>query len=289
MGAAADACTPHASAAVTAGQIRHAAVAGSFYPSDPEKLRAVVEDALRAAAGSADSAAPAPKAIVAPHAGYVYSGPVAASAYARLAPLRGRIKRAVVLGPAHRTPLTAVGASSADAFETPLGLLPVDTALRDELLGAGLVVVADEDHAQEHSVEVQLPFLQVTLGDVRVLPLVVGDVPASAVAAVIQAAWDRPATVVLVSTDLSHHHDHRTAQQLDRRTAQAVVGKQPEAIHPDDACGVFPLRGLLLAARNRPLDVGLLDLRTSADTGGRDDRVVGYGAFVLHAPAGEEP
>jgi AmmeMemoRadiSam system protein B len=191
----------------------------------------------------------------------------------------------VLLGPAHRTPLTAVGASSADAFETPLGLLPVDTSARDELVGDGLVVVADDAHATEHSLEVHLPFLQVTLGEVRVLPLVVGEVAAAVVVAVLDAVWGGPETLVIVSTDLSHYRDHRTAGQLDRRTAAAVVDKMPDAIGSGDACGLFPLRGLLLAARQRDLDVELLDLRTSADTAGRSDAVVGYGAFALHESA----
>ena len=270
-------------------RVRPPAVAGTFYPADPETLRTDVEDALGAAATRADAAAPVPKAVVVPHAGYAYSGPVAASAYARLLPRRGRIERAVLVGPAHGSPRTPVAASSADAFETPLGLVPVDCSAREELAGAGLVTVDDAAHAGEHSLEVHLPFLQVALGDVRVLPLVVGQVPAGAVATVLDRAWGGPETVVVVSTDLSHYHDHDEARRLDRRTAQAVVDRQPDALGFANACGVVPLRGLLLVAADRDLDVELVDLRTSADTVGSRDTVVGYGAFVLGARAAEAP
>jgi AmmeMemoRadiSam system protein B len=206
---------------------------------------------------------------------------VAASAYARVVPRRGEVDRVVLLGPAHRVPLTALAVPSADALATPLGSAGVETAARDGLVEAGLAVVSDAAHAAEHSLEVHLPFLQVVLGDVAVLPLVVGRVPASAVAAVLDQVWGGPETLVVVSTDLSHYHDHLTARELDRRTAAAILARRPEALGPEDACGVFPLRGLLTAARQRDLDVELLDLRTSADTAGDPDRVVGYGAFAL--------
>ncbi len=263
---------------MTTLRVRRPAVAGSFYPADPEELRAALERAL---ADGVKVPSPPPKAVIGPHAGYPYSGPIAGSAYASLLPRRGQAERAVVLGPAHRAPLSKVAASSADAFETPLGLLPVDTSARDELVAAGLIVIDDDAHAAEHSVEVHLPFVQVVLGDVRVLPLVVGEVPAAEVAAVLDAVWGGPETVVIVSTDLSHYHDQETATQRDRRTAHAVVDKRSEAIGVGDACGVFPLRGLLLAARQRNLDVELLDLRSSGDASGDRRAVVGYGAFSL--------
>ncbi len=222
-----------------------------------------------------------PKAIVAPHAGYVYSGPVAGSAYARVVPGRGRITRVVVLGPAHRVPVPAVAASGADAFATPLGVVPVDVESRDALVDAGLVVVHDEAHAQEHSLEVQLPFIQVCLGDVTMLPLAVGPVSPNAVAEVLERVWGGDETLVVISTDLSHYHDHATATELDRRTAAAIVACRPDRLRPYDACGLIPVQGLLLAAERHQLDVELLDLRTSADTAGSPDRVVGYGAFAL--------
>ncbi|MDQ4131886.1 MAG: AmmeMemoRadiSam system protein B [Actinomycetota bacterium] len=261
---------------------RRPAVAGSFYPAEPEVLRRAVEGELQRAAGSAGTG-PDPVAVVVPHAGYRYSGPVAASAYARLLPWQGRTRRVVLLGSAHHSPATAVAVTGADAFETPLGLASVDREVREELVTAGLAV-DDEAHATEHSVEVQLPFLQVTLGSVPIVPLVVGTAPAPAVAAVLDAVWSRPETLVVVSTDLSHYHDLETAQRIDRRTADAAVGKRPDAIGADDACGAFALRGLLVAARRRGLDVQLLDLRTSADTAGTPDSVVGYAAFALYPP-----
>ncbi len=261
-------------------RIREPAVAGTFYPADATVLRAGVEAHL----GDARPGPPSgrrPKAIVAPHAGYDFSGVVAASAYACVGRLRGQLERVVLLGPAHRLPLTALAAPAADAWATPLGVVPVDTAARDHLVDAGLVVVSDEAHADEHSLEVHLPFVQVALGDVRVLPLVVGRVPASAVADVLDSVWGGDETLVVVSTDLSHYQDRSTADELDRRTAAAVIARQPEALGPGDACGVFPLRGLLEAAGRHRLDVELLDLRTSADTAGNATRVVGYGAFAL--------
>ncbi len=261
-------------------RVRPPAVAGTFYPADPAALRSFVERAL-SQAGRPAAATVAPKAVIAPHAGYVYSGSVAASAYARVVAARERISRVVLLGPAHRMAVPAVAASGADAFSTPLGIVPVDTARRDALVDAGYVVVHDAVHAHEHSLEVQLPFLQVCLGDVAVLPLAVGHVAAEDVALVLEEVWGGDETLIVVSSDLSHYHDHATATQLDRRTAAAIVSKRPERLGARDACGVLAVRGLLIAANRLHLDVELLDLRTSADTAGDPARVVGYGAFGL--------
>ena len=257
-------------------RVRQPAVVGLFYPADPSELRSSIETYLANA-----NAGPPAKAIVAPHAGYVYSGPIAGSAYGRVLPARGRVTRVVLLGPAHRTPDAGIAASSADAFATPLGQLEVDTGARDALVDAGLVAIRDDAHAEEHSLEVQLPFLQVALGDVTVLPLAVGEVAPSRVGEVIDRTWGGEETLVVVSTDLSHYHDHATATELDRRTAEAVVAGRPERLGRYDACGLLPLQGLLLAAGRHGLGAELLDLRTSADTAGGPDRVVGYGAFVL--------
>jgi AmmeMemoRadiSam system protein B len=258
-------------------RVRPPAVAGLFYPAAATELTSAVEAFLNGHAG----AGPVPKAIVAPHAGYVYSGPIAGSAYARVLPARGRISRVVLLGPAHRTPDAGIAASSADAFATPLGQLAVDSGARDALVDAGLVAMREDAHAEEHSLEVQLPFVQVGLGDVMVLPLAVGQVAPGLVAEVLDRLWGGEETLVVVSTDLSHYHDHATATELDRRTADAVVARRPDRLGRDDACGVIPLQGLLLAADARGLGVELLDLRTSADTAGGPDRVVGYGAFAV--------
>ena len=260
--------------------IRPPAVAGTFYPQDA----AVLTGALRLLIHSAhptQSYAPVPKAIVAPHAGYLYSGPVAASAYARLATARGLVQRAVILGPAHTVPLENIAASSADAFSTPLGALDVDSVLRDAVIADRLVSVCDLAHTAEHSLEVQLPFIQSVLGVVKVLPLLVGAVPTSAVAELLDRVWGGPETLVVVSTDLSHYHDLETARRLDKRTAAAIMACNPEGIAPGDACGVYSLRGLLAVAAKRGLEVEQLDLRTSADTTGDPTRVVGYGSFAL--------
>ncbi len=267
---------------MTTPSTRAPAVAGMFYPADPALLRRTVEQALaQAAAGRDTGAATPPKALIAPHAGYRYSGPVAAAAYATVLPLRGQVERVVILGPAHTVPLAAVAASEADAFAGPLGAAPVDSAAVRRLVDAGLVVVSDEAHAAEHAIEVQLPFVQVALGDVHIVPLVVGEVPARAVADVLDAVWGGPETLIVVSTDLSHYHDHRTATELDRRTAATILATRPEALGRGDACGLFALRGFLAAAERRQLEVDLLRLATSADTAGDPDRVVGYGAFAF--------
>ena len=261
-------------------RVRPPAVAGLFYPEDVPQLRTFIEHAVAGAAHPSGTIG-VPKAIVAPHAGYVYSGVVAASAYARVAPARGRITHVVLLGPAHRTPHAGIAASSADAFATPLGQLAVDTEARDALVGAGLVDVRDDAHAKEHSLEVHLPFVQVCLGAVTVLPLAVGQTSPALVAEVLDRMWGGEETLIVVSTDLSHYHDHATATELDQRTAAAIVARRPDWLGRYDACGVIGVQGLLLAAERHRLDVELLDLRTSADTAGSPERVVGYGSFAL--------
>ena len=261
-------------------KVRPPAVAGSFYPADPAVLRSTVDEAL-AEASDRVPAGPAPKAVIVPHAGYVYSAPIAASAYVRVVAGRGRISRVVLLGPAHRVAVRGVAAPSAEAFATPIGSVPVDRAGRKALVDAGLVTVRDDVHAAEHSLEVQLPFLQVVLGDVPVLPLAVGDAGPALVAGVLDAVWGGDETLVVVSSDLSHYLDHVSATEADRRTASAIVARRPDRLGRYDACGVRPVKGLLAAAVRHDLDVDLLDLRTSAETAGDPDRVVGYGAFAL--------
>jgi AmmeMemoRadiSam system protein B len=259
--------------------VRPAAVAGTFYPADAAALARVVD----AAVGGGAAAGPVPKAIIAPHAGYEYSGPIAGTAYARLLPARERIRRVVLLGPAHRVPVPGLVVSGADAFVTPLGRVEVDDAARRRVLALPQVSVDDAAHAREHSLEVQLPFLQRVLASFRVLPLAVGAAGADEVAEVLDVVWDGPETVIVVSSDLSHYHDYATAVALDRRTAEAIVAVRPDALSTDDACGAHAVRGLLEAARRRRLRVELLDLRSSGDTSGDPEAVVGYGAFAVHA------
>lgn len=261
-------------------RIRPAAVAGTFYPARAGDLRAIVATSLADAVVLPAGASP-PKALVVPHAGLRYSGPIAASAYLRLVPIASAIERVVLLGPSHRVAFRGIATSTADAFETPLGRIRLDVRGAGRLRRLPGVVASDVAHAREHSLEVQLPFLQTLLGDVLLLPLVVGDATAAEVAAVVEDVWDDPGTVVVVSTDLSHYHRHEDAMVLDARTAASIVAARPEAVGDRDACGSRPLRGLLRVVGERGLHVEQLDLRTSADTCGDPDRVVGYGAFAV--------
>lgn len=258
--------------------VRKPAVAGVFYPDDPRALAEQVEALLGAAPRSR---APAPKAIIAPHAGYVYSGAVAASAYARLAPARERIRRVLLLGPAHRVAFRGVACPSAERFATPLGHVPVDRAALAAIAELPGVTTRDDAHADEHSLEVHLPFLQTLLRDFTLVPLVVGDTMAAQVAAVIERLQGGAETAIVVSSDLSHYHAYEVAQRLDRATSRAIESLRYEDIGYDDACGRAPIGGLLYFARARGLGARTLDLRNSGDTAGPRDRVVGYGAYAL--------
>lgn len=251
-------------------------MAGQFYPGDAAALRAAVEECVAGATGDGSVA----KAYVAPHAGYIYSGPIAGSAYAAIAPRRSEVRRVLLAGPAHRVPLDGVGVPSVDAFETPLGPVVIDAEARAAALGVAGVSVDDAAHAPEHSLEVHLPFLQVVLEDFTVLPMVVGRGGAGVLATVLSLLWGGPETLVIVSTDLSHYLEDRVARARDRRTAEAIVAGRPADIGPYDACGAEPVRGLLAVTAALGLAGKLLDLRTSADTAGSPDRVVGYGAFA---------
>lgn len=266
-------------------RVRPTAVAGRFYPGDPEALLALV-DALLAEAPPPPRRS-RPVALVAPHAGYRFSGRVAAKAYARLSPWRGELARVVVLGPAHLTPLHAMAIPTVEAFATPLGPVAIDADARAVAARLPAVVVDDEPHAGEHAVETQLPFLIRALGPaVSVLPVLVGNTPPRAVAALLAALLDTPGSIAVVSTDLSHYLPEARARERDAVTVAAVLDRHGDALQPADACGSHPLRGLLRHAVDRDLDVELLELATSADAGGDPRRVVGYGAFVLHDEAG---
>jgi AmmeMemoRadiSam system protein B len=258
---------------------RPPAVAGTFYPADPGVLRATIDDAL-AAAEAPDG--PPPKALIVPHAGYVYSGPVAASAYASLRPVVDVIERVVLLGPAHRVVVHGLAVPAVDRFATPLGSVDLDVEGRDRVVRHARVVVDDRPHADEHSIEVHLPFLQRVLRRPwTLLPILVGDAGPDEVAAVIDDIWGGPETLIIVSSDLSHYLDYDQARQRDERTAATIVARQPAELRPTDACGARPVAGLLESARHHDLHVDLLDLRSSGDTAGPRDRVVGYGSFAL--------
>lgn len=254
---------------------RMPAVAGTFYPADAVELAASVDGFIDAAAYEGRS----PKALVVPHAGYAYSGPIAGTGYATLSAARSTIRRVVLLGPAHRARVDGLAVPRTDTFLTPLGPVGIDTSARDDALALPGILADDAAHALEHSIEVHLPFLQRALDDFVLLPLAVGNPATDVVADVLDALWGGPETLVVVSTDLSHYLDYALAAERDLRTARAVTALDTEGIGDKDACGAYALRGLLQVAGERGLEARLLDLRSSGDTAGSRDRVVGYGAF----------
>ena len=258
--------------------VRKAAVAGSFYPGDARELDATVQYHL---SKTSPPQRPPPKAIIAPHAGYIYSGPVAATAYACLAPVAARITRVVLLGPCHRVPVKGLAVSGADAFATPLGNVPLDKEAARSILDLPQVQVFDATHEQEHSLEVHLPFLQVVLKEFALVPLVVGNASHEEVAEVIERLWGSSETLVVISTDLSHYLDYDAARRMDSATCRAIENLTPDTIGHDQACGRIPVKGLLALAKRRRLKISTVDLRNSGDTAGPRDRVVGYGSWLL--------
>ena len=252
-----------------------------FYPADPQELHGLMSQYLQHVVIPENNDS-VPKAIIAPHAGYVYSGPVAASAYARLQPAHDRIKRVVLLGPSHRVPLFGLATSSVDQFDTPLGPVKLDREAINSIADLTQVRQLDEAHVMEHSLEVHLPFLLEVLDDFKLVPLVVGDAQPAEVAEVLERLWGGPETLIVISSDLSHYHDYATAQRLDNATSKAIEGLQLEDIHSENACGCVPVSGLLHLARKKGLQAETIDLRNSGDTAGSKDQVVGYGAYVFH-------
>ncbi len=270
---------------------REAAVSGQFYPSDPAELSRCVEDLLAEAQVPVDFAptggsAPV-RAYVVPHAGFVYSGPVAATAYAHLRRSGFEPTRVLLLGPSHRVPLRGLATSSASTFETPLGPMPIAQALRERLVQEGLCQVDDAPHLREHSLEVQLPFLRRVLPDAELLPVVGGETEPEAVAALLEAVWDDSQTLILLSSDLSHFLPYEEAVEMDAETATYLEALDPRALLPGRACGRVGLGGLIALARRRPLTLERLDLRNSGDTFGAKagqrsgGEVVGYSAWAV--------
>jgi AmmeMemoRadiSam system protein B len=248
-----------------------------FYPDDARQLMLTVAGFMSEAHTNGEAV----KALIAPHAGYVYSGPIAASAYAQLSECAGTIERVVLLGPAHRVSLNGLAACSAESFATPLGNVAVDTEAVQDVLALPQVVLCNEAHAAEHSLEVHLPFLQTICPGLKIVPLVVGQASITEVAEVLERLWGGPETVIVVSSDLSHYHDYATAHFLDETTAEAIEALDPDRLRYDSACGQVAIRGLLLTARKKGLHARTVDLRNSGDTAGPRSRVVGYGAFVF--------
>jgi hypothetical protein len=255
-------------------------VAGLFYPENANELRRDVQGYV-AERPTHTAAAPRPKALIVPHAGYQYSGSVAGVAYQLLHDWAATIRHVVMIGPSHRVPIRGLAVPSVGSFATPLGMVPIDVAGREHLLQLGLVGLSDAAHAAEHSLEVQLPFLQVVLEEFKILPITVGFAPAEQVARVIDAVWGGPDTLVLVSSDLSHYHAWSKARQLDAETTRAIIERRSD-LADEQACGACGINGLMQVARRRGLTVELLDQRNSGDTAGDRSRVVGYGSYALH-------
>ncbi len=263
--------------------VRPAAVAGAFYPRDAQELASELDEML-AAVESFEPRFGFPKALVVPHAGYIYSGPMAARAYDEIAGARGLVRRVVLLGPVHRVPVRGLALPGARAFATPLGEVPVDAAAVAALQGLPQVVTSAPAHAMEHSLEVQLPFLQRVLGPgFALVPLAVGDATADEVAQVLERLWGGRETLVVVSTDLSHYHPYEVSRRVDAETAAKVEAFDTDIRH-EQACGATPLNGLLRLARAKGLAMRRLGVCNSGDTAGGKGRVVGYGAFALDEP-----
>jgi AmmeMemoRadiSam system protein B len=256
---------------------RQPAVAGSFYPANPQQLQQMLTQYLQ----DAETDTKVPKAIIAPHAGYIYSGAIAASAYTRLKIAHDRINRVVIIGPSHRIGFHGLAVSQADAFVTPLGNIPVDTQAVQAITQFPFVQYIEQAHSHEHSLEVQLPFLQAVLDNFSIVPIVAGDASPEQVSQVLAALWGDSETLIVISSDLSHYHDYTTAQNLDKATSIAIENLQYEKLNFESACGRVPVSGLLKLARDKALTVKNIDLRNSGDTAGDKQRVVGYGAYII--------
>jgi AmmeMemoRadiSam system protein B len=262
---------------IQSAMVRPPAVSGLFYPESRARLEREVREHLDSASVPATVT---PKAVIAPHAGYRYSGPTAGFAFAALESRAGEIEKVVLLGPAHRVPVRGLAVPEAREFETPLGRVPVDQDLVGQVLELTQVTVSDAAHAPEHSLEVEIPFLQITLAEFTLLPLVVGDASDREVAEVLDRVWGGPETIIIVSSDLSHYLPYEEARHVDRSTVDRILRLERPLSH-QQACGAGPINGLLVAARRRELDAKLLDLRNSGDTAGGRDGVVGYAAVAF--------
>lgn len=257
--------------------IRPAAVSGSFYPKNVTKLNNMLDELL----GRQKLNIKAPKAIIAPHAGYIYSGPIAASVYANIAKLKAQISRVILLGPAHHVYVKGIALASNTHFATPIGNVSVDTQTLNELENYSYVQFLDDAHKREHSLEVHIPFLQKVLNEFMLVPLLVGDAKPEQVAAVLDKLWGGDETLIVISSDLSHYLDYETASNTDRNTTYLIESFDYEKIGSKQACGCMPMRGLLKLAKEKNMTIQTLDLRNSGDISGKKDRVVGYGAYAL--------
>ena len=259
--------------------VRAPAVAGRFYPSDAAVLSKMVQEYLDTAVSTPTSKIP--KALIAPHAGYIYSGPIAGAAYRSLQGRCSHVKRVVLVGPAHTMRIRGLATLSVDALASPLGNVDVEQEAIKKLSSLPQVHINDAAHAQEHGLEVHLPFLQTILDSFTIVPFVVGEATGAEVAEVLSMLWGSDETLIVISSDLSHFYDYETAVKLDTQTAEAIVRQQPDKLAYGSACGRLPIQGLLHQAKKYQLTAQQLDLRNSGDTAGSKDRVVGYGAFAF--------
>lgn len=264
--------------------VREPAVAGLFYPDNPQVLANAVANYLTGAPVNENDSvthSKTPKAIIVPHAGYIYSGATAARAFNELLPSADKIRRVVLLGPSHRVSFKGIAFCSSDYFRTPLGDIPIDHSALVAVSDLPQVGLLDQAHEQEHSLEVQMPFLQKVLSDFKLVPLVVGEADTQSVARIIERLWGDDATLFVISSDLSHYHDDMTARRMDAATCDAIEHLSPDAISFDQACGRNPVKGFLDVARHRHMDVKTLAMCNSGDTSGDHERVVGYGAWAF--------
>ncbi|MCH9769588.1 MAG: AmmeMemoRadiSam system protein B, partial [Gammaproteobacteria bacterium] len=257
-------------------QTKPAEVAGMFYPAEVRVLKQIIADCLSKA--NTDNTT-LPKVIIAPHAGYIYSGEIAANAYSILKTHADSIKRVVLLGPAHRMAFRGIAVHPADDFATPLGQVTLDTEFIKHLAVLPDVELLKRPFHNEHCLEVQLPFLQTLLTDFKIIPVIVGDSSPENVARLLNKVWGDASTLIVISTDMSHYHPYNDANKIDKATAQAIVDLNLDLVQPDKACGSRPLKGLLKVAKHRQMQCNLLDLRNSGDTQGDKSRVVGYAAY----------
>ena len=253
------------------------AVAGTFYPENPHQLHQMLNEYLN----DAEAAAKVTKVIIAPHAGYIYSGHIAATAYARLKKASDSITRVVIIGPSHRVTFSGLAVSKAQSFITPLGFVAVDQKAVATIAKLDFVNYLEEPHTYEHSIEVHLPFLQEMLDDFKIVPIVAGEATPDQVSQVIDMLWGGDETLIVISSDLSHYHEYASAKRLDKATSELIEQLQYEKISSNAACGQVPLNGLLKVARERSLSIKTIDLRNSGDTAGDKNSVVGYGAYVI--------
>lgn len=256
--------------------VREPAVAGTFYQSDPTRLAASIDAML----ADANDTGPVPKAIIAPHAGHIYSGPIAANVYARLKAARGRIKRVVLAGPSHRVGFAGVAVPDTTSYRTPLGDIPIDADAIASVRRLPGVVARDDAHEMEHSIEVHLPFLQRVLGDFSLVPLVVGDADKELVAQVLETLWGGEETLIIISSDLSHYHPYQEAKRIDANTSAKILSMTSN-LEGEEACGCRAINGLMYLARRKGYQVEAVDVRNSGDTAGGQGSVVGYGSFVI--------